>query len=68
MPDEVYSNIRQILGSLIGRRLVDITQHDKEEFEETQQSYIQFHFDNGEYVKIPIVDGFDHNCGDEENA
>jgi hypothetical protein len=63
MSDPDYTNIRQILGSLIGHVLVDITQHDKDEFEETRQSYVQFHFDNGEYVKIPISeDGFSHNC------
>lgn len=64
-----YTNIRKILGSLIGRTLVDITQHDQEEFAENQQSFIQFHFDNGEYVKIPIGDdGFHHNCGDDDDV
>lgn len=66
-PEIVYSNIRQILGLVIGKKLVDITQHDKDEFRETGQSYIQFHFEDGIYIKIPIgEDGFHHNC-DEEN-
>lgn len=66
MEDEVYSNIRMILGPLIGKTLVDITQHDKEEFAETKESYIQFHFEDGLYVKIPIGDGgFHHNCEED---
>jgi hypothetical protein len=67
MIDPDYVNIRQILGSLIGRTLLDITQHDPEEFAETQMSYVQFHFDDGSYVKFPISeDGFSHNCEDDE--
>jgi hypothetical protein len=63
MSNPDYSNIRQIIGDLIGHRLVDITQHDKDEFEETRESYIMLHFDNGGYVKVPIGDsGFHHNC------
>jgi len=66
MSEADYSNIRQILGSLIGKTLVDITQHDKDEFAETG-SFIQFHFDNGGYVKVPIGDdGFHHNCEEEK--
>lgn len=62
--EDDYANIREILGSLIGRVLVDITQHDKEEFDE-EGSFIQFHFDDGGYVKIPVGDGgFFHNCND----
>lgn len=62
-PKREYSNIRQILGSLIGTKVLDITQHDPEEWDETGKSYIQLHFDNGEFVKFFIGDdGFDHSC------
>ena len=57
-----------LAANLIGRTLVDITQHDKDEFPETG-SFIQFHFDDGGYVKIPIGDdGFHHNCDEDDNG
>lgn len=64
--DDVYSNIRELLGDVIGRTVVDITQHDKEQFEE-EGSFVQLHFDDGSYLKFPIGDaGFHHNVGDDE--
>lgn len=56
--EEVYSNIRHpdMLGPFIGKRVVDITQHDKDEWEETQQSYVQLHFEDGSYIKFPVGD------------
>lgn len=60
-----YSNIRDIIGSLIGHRLVDITQQDPDEFEETGESYVMLHFDDGTYLKFPVADsGFRHNLGE----
>lgn len=41
------ANIREILGDVIGARLIEVTQHDKEEFNETGLSYVALHFDNG---------------------
>lgn len=62
-PEKTYDNIREILGSLIGAKVVDITQHDHDELVETKKGFIQIHFDNGEYLKFFIGDdGFDHNC------
>jgi hypothetical protein len=61
-----FDNIRQVLGSLIGKTVVDITQHDADEWEETRASYIQFHFDNGDYVRIYVgSEGFTHSCVEE---
>lgn len=62
MPDETYANIRQILGHLIGQRVVDITQHDPEDFVEGEGSFVMFLFENGDYAKFPVGDaGFDHS-------
>lgn len=64
--DERYANIREILGRLIGCKVVDITQHDAEEFQETRQSRVELHFDNGETLRFLIDDeGFDYETTEE---
>jgi len=61
--EEIHANIRSILGPLIGRKLLDITQHDNAEEE---GSFIQLHFDDGSYLKFPIGEaGFQHNVEGE---
>lgn len=57
MADE-YSNVRdpEILGSFIGKTIIDITQHDKDEFAEDNLAYVQLHFEDGSYVKFYIMD------------
>lgn len=54
-PDS-YANIREYLGSLIGKRLMDVTQHDQEEWEEQGESYVCLMFEDGSSVKFPIGD------------
>ncbi len=67
MSEETYSNIREIIGEVIGKTLIDVTQHDPEQFEE-EGSFVQLHFDDGSYLKFPIGDlGFHHNIGDDED-
>ena len=71
MPEDEdgYSNIRGFLGELIGARVIDISQHDREDWDENHESYVMLMFDNGRYVKIycrgeenePI---FETNCGE----
>src|SRR3569833_1018858 len=57
---EPYANIREILGSFIGKRIVDITQHDEEEFRAGEESYVMLLFDDGNFLKFPVTDlGFD---------
>jgi hypothetical protein len=57
-----YSNIRDILGRLIGLRVVDITQHDEEEFKEDGACFIMLMFEDGSYLRFPIGDdGFSQN-------
>lgn len=58
-PTKGQHDIREILGPLIGRKLLDITQHDNAEEE---GSFIQLLFDNGSYLKFPVgEEGFHHN-------
>ena len=58
-----YSNIRELLGPFIGQKLVDITQHDQEEWEAGQEAYVCLMFDSGHTIKFPITDeGFEHTC------
>lgn len=65
MPE--YANIRQILGHLIGKRIVDITQHDQEEWEQDGTSYVHLMLEDGDYLKFYIGEaGFDHS-GDGED-
>ena len=56
--DGVYVNVRDpdMLGPFIGQRVIEVTQHDKDEFEETKQSYIAIHFENGGTLTFPIGD------------
>lgn len=59
-----YSRIREILGNFIGKRVIDITQQDEDEFKETGEAYVSFHFDNGGIVKIEdkSIEWFDPEC------
>ena len=60
MSDDTYANVRDFLGFLIGARVVDITQHDREEWEEERRSYFVLHFDTGATLECPVGDeGFD---------
>lgn len=49
-----YVNIREYLGGLIGQRLVDISQHDEEEWERDKTSYICLIFEDGSSVKFHV--------------
>lgn len=53
-----YSNIRDFLGYLVGKRVVDITQQDKEDWEERGESFIQIMFEDGSFVQFMNVEGF----------
>jgi hypothetical protein len=66
-----YSNVRDsgLLGPVLGVRVVEITQHDEDEFKANGESRIYFHFENGITVSFPIGDdGFDINdpTGDDD--
>jgi hypothetical protein len=64
--DESYANIRQegFLGKYIGKRLVDITQHDEDEYQQTQKAYVLLMFEEGMWIKFPVGDdGFIRGTG-----
>lgn len=56
MKEGDYSNVRDFLGGLVGKRVLDVSQHDREEFAETRQSYIMLMFEDGITMKIPVGD------------
>lgn len=64
--EDVYANIRELIGDFIGKRIAEITQHDIEDFKETGRSYVMLHFDDGSYLKFFVGDdGFEgQNMGE----
>lgn len=56
--DAIYANVRHpdMLGPILGQRVVDVTQHSAEEWAETHESRIYIHFENGYTVSFPITD------------
>lgn len=52
--EEGYATVRELLGCILGRTVVEVTQHDEDEFMETGQAYISMHFDNGTVVTFPV--------------
>ena len=67
MADEQYATIRSILGELIGQTVLDVTQHDEDEWVQDGRAYVMIMFADGHYVKFYVGDdGFDHNCGPDD--
>jgi hypothetical protein len=54
--DERYVTVRDFLGHFIGQTIIDITQHDEEEFEEDGWSKVYLHMSNGESICFYIGD------------
>ena len=66
--EEVYANIREVLGWAVGQKIVDVTQHDEDEFKEDGRSYVMLMLEGGGYIKFFVGDdGFVHNDGKEED-
>ena len=62
-----YSNIREILGDFVGKTLLDITQHDMEEYLDGEESFVMMMFDDGSWIKFPIAEeGFTFNRGGDD--
>ena len=61
MPEEpTYDNIRQLLGGLIGQRLVDITEREHAEIDPDPEGwYLVLHFESGTCLQFPVPDGFE---------
>lgn len=64
--DEPYVNIRDILGPVVGKEVVAITQHDKDEYADTGDAYVELLFSNGFVVRFHVTDaGFDVESPDD---
>lgn len=47
-----FDNIRDLMGSFIGKTIMDITQSDQEEWEEGDDPYVMIMFDDGSTMKL----------------
>ena len=56
MADEPYANIRtdSLLGPILGQRVVDVTQHDEEEYQEDGEGVVYVHFENGYTLRVVL--------------
>ena len=62
--DELYATARVILGRFIGKKLLDVSQHDADEYKEEGAAYVYLLFEDGLSLKFPIDDeGFDWSQG-----
>lgn len=50
--EEFYATIRHFLGSMIGLRIVDITQHDEDDYRENGQGFVMLLLDDGRWLKF----------------
>lgn len=70
MPDDkIYANIRQILGNAIGKRIIDITQQDREDFERDGRCFVMFMLEDGCYIRFDLGEdsGIGHDIEPMEN-
>jgi len=51
-----YVTIREHMGRFIGRRVVEITQHDEDEYLDTGRAYVMLMFDDGATLKFPLTE------------
>lgn len=51
-----YATIRDAIGELIGKRLVEVTQHDEEFFRESNVGFIDLMFDSGVVGRLGMPD------------
>lgn len=56
-------NIRELLGHLIGQKLVDITQDDAEDRALGRDPFVVLMFENGDTLQFNVADGEDYACG-----
>lgn len=50
MPDDTYANIRELLGSFVGKRLEDVTQHDRDDWEQDGRTFVTLMFEGGDTI------------------
>lgn len=52
--DAEYATVRLLLGSFIGSTLIDISQHDYEDFERDGKGFVMLHFSNNRAIYIGL--------------
>lgn len=52
--EKAYSTIRDLLGDFIGCTLVDVTQHDFSDWQQTGKAFLYLHFSNGRSMYIEV--------------
>ena len=55
--EEDYVTIRNILGEMVGKKLIEITQHDEETFKKTGRAFIDLMFDSGDFIRFYAPSG-----------
>lgn len=70
MSAEPYSNIREMLGCYVGRTIIDISQHERDEFNPEEAAvglsggaFVQLLFNDASWIRFFIGDdGFVTHC------
>jgi hypothetical protein len=60
------ASIRRLLGNFIGQTVVDITQHDVEDWLAGGDPYVQIQFGNGEFLQFPTNKPFCYSQDGQE--
>lgn len=66
-----YATIRTILRPFIGKRVLDISQHDEADYdpETGKGAFVMLLFEDGHYLKFWIDDdGFEHSMDEAEEG
>lgn len=51
-PEEPFANIRTFLGDAIGRRIVEVTQHDEADWLERREAFFDLMFEDGSHLRV----------------
>lgn len=68
-PDEQFSTVRHYMGHLIGRRIVDLTQHDEDDWIESGKGFVMLLLEGGQWLKLVQPEAIQYSntlCGHEE--
>lgn len=68
-PDARFSTVRHYLGHLIGRRIIDLTQHDEDDWIETGKGFVMLLLEGGQWLKLVQPEAIQYSntmCGQEE--
>lgn len=49
-----YATVREILKDFVGHTLVDITQHDREDFARDGKAFVMLHFSNNRAIYVGL--------------